>query len=239
MVKLAKGRHDFFLNRPLRRFHVRRSRFSQLRRHGDVRRMLPFFSRGQASAPSRRHQDNDRRADRRRLLRQRARGRAVDEHEARRRRAGRPRAARNDAGREAEARLRLLRRGPGAEELQAPAAVPRPVGRFRLRRAAPGHSQPVGNRRGPRRGEPGGAERPPCDRAALRPEHGRHVGRRHGVCGRRDDRGGGPRLRLQRAAGGRRQPDARAAQRPQFRVRRRGSAAGRPHRRRADQGHPG
>jgi hypothetical protein len=55
---------------------------------------------------------------------------------------------------------------------------------------------------------------------AGRPGHRRHLEPRPGLEGRRHDRCGSARFRLQRDAGRRRQPAARTAQRPQFRIRR-------------------
>jgi hypothetical protein len=86
----------------------------------------------------------------------------------------------------------------------------------------------------PRAASPTSASAPPCPPASPPPP----PGTRAGPGRRRDDRLRGPRLRLQRHAGRRRQPGPRAAQRPQLRIWRRGSLAGRPDGRGPDQGHP-
>ena len=92
---------------------------------------------------------------------------------------------------------------------------------------APGHSAAVGNRCGRRRRDAALGLPTRAHGAALGPRTGRHLGSADRLRRGRHDRQRGAPVGLQRAAGRRREPDARTAQRPQFRICRRRPAAGR------------
>ena len=131
------------------------------------------------------------------------------------------------------------RQGPGRDRLARAQDLCR---RPRQSRARPGSSR----RSAARNSRPDPDRR--VDRRAqqLHPEHrSALVARDRGELrsgsrprGRRDDRRGSARDRPQHHAVGRRQPGARAAQRPQLRICRRGPAARGHHGRRADRRHP-
>ena len=162
-----------------------------------------------------------------------------------RRRARPRRRRRDDAGRETAADRQLHgqeRPGEAAGRHRAAGgqgrrrgAPHRGLGRLRARHPTPRYPAAVADRRVDRRAR----GRHGAHGAAVLAGDGGQLrsGRRRG--GRPHDRGRGPRIRLQHLPRGRREPGARAAQRPQLRIRGRGSAAGRPHGGRSHQRHPG
>ncbi len=168
----------------------------------------------------------------------RPRRQAVAGHQADAGGAHRPGFAADDHRREARPGVRLLLDRRAVEEVHPSDRFAARCRGFRSRHCSPRHPGAERNRRRGRRGDAALGDTAPAHLPALGPGHRRHLGRRSGDQGRGDDRRGSAPLRLQRYAGRRRQSAARTAERPQFRIWRRGSAAGRHHRRQRNQGHP-
>ena len=164
---------------------------------------------------------------------------AVDGSQPFARRARGPGAGADEPGGETAARLRLFRHRLPVQALHRPRRGAPGLGRLRSRNPAARHSAAMADRRRHRRRHPGRRAREAGDdRPSLRHRHRRELGSRRRLSRRRDDRIGSAILGLQRHAGRRGQSFTRAAQRPQLRIWRRGSAAGREHRRRPCRRHP-
>ena len=108
-----------------------------------------------------------------------------------------------------------------------------PLGRAYRRHSAARRAAGARERRVVGRRQSGRAAQGRCrHRAPLQPRHRVQLLARDRPGRRGDDRLGSPRQALQRAAGGRREPDARPVERPQLRIYGRGPVARRPARRR-------